>query len=77
MATRGKGMANKALGIWGASDRENNVGALKKIVKCTMKRDDVFCVIKNWEKLPVCHGCSINLQEQFHENHPDLDVSTQ
>jgi hypothetical protein len=63
MATRGKGVANKALGIWGTSHCKNNVWALKKIVKSTMKRNDVFCVIKNWEKLPVCHGCGINLQE--------------
>ena len=55
MATRGKGMANKALGMWGTSEHGNNVGALKKIVKRTMKRDDVFCVIKNWEKQPVWH----------------------
>jgi DNA-nicking Smr family endonuclease len=61
MARRGKGMANKALGIWGTSHRKNNVGVLKNIVKRTMRRDDVFCVIKNWEKLPVCHGCGINL----------------
>ncbi|CAB4028249.1 Hypothetical predicted protein [Paramuricea clavata] len=63
MATRGKGMASKALGIWGTSEDGNNVGTLKDILKNTMERVDVLEKIENWEKLSVCYGCGINLQE--------------
>ena len=61
MATRGKGMASKALGIWGTSEDGNNVGALKDILKNTMKRVDVLEKIENWEKQSVCYGCGINI----------------
>ena len=33
------------------------MGALKKIFKDTMRRDDVVVEIEKWEKLSVCHGC--------------------
>ena len=55
----GTGVANKALSIWGASNRANNVGALKKIFE--EKRYDVFEEIEKWEKIPVCHGCGVKL----------------
>ncbi|CAB3979785.1 5 -methylthioadenosine S-adenosylhomocysteine nucleosidase [Paramuricea clavata] len=54
----GSGTAEVILGKWGSSDQENNnVGALKKILKDTMHRDDVVVEIEKWEKLSVCHGC--------------------
>jgi hypothetical protein len=37
------------------------VGALKKILKDTMQRDDVVEEIEKWENLSVCHGCGIKL----------------
>ena len=58
----GVGTAKKALGRWGNEDRNNNVGALKKILKDKMKRIDVLDVIEKWEKLPVCHGCGVSLK---------------
>ena len=57
----GCGIARKALDRWGASKSENNVGALKAILKETMKRQDVVDVIENWKKLRVCHGCGVKL----------------
>jgi hypothetical protein len=59
----GLGTAEEALGKWGSSNHENNVRALKKILKDTMKRVDVLDEIKKWEKLPVCHGCGIRLNK--------------
>ncbi len=58
----GKGIAKKALGIWGTVDRTHSVGALKKILS-SMPRCDVLQVIENWEKLSVCHGCGITLKK--------------
>jgi hypothetical protein len=55
----GFGTAKEALGKWGSSNQENNVGALKKILEDTMQRDDVVIEIEKWEKLSVCHGCGI------------------
>ncbi|CAB4003535.1 Transcriptional-regulating factor 1 [Paramuricea clavata] len=53
------GIAKEVLDIWGSSSHENNVGALKKILKHTMQRIDVVDEIENWENLSVCHGCGI------------------
>ena len=53
----GSGTAEVILGKWQSSNQENNVGALKKILKDTMQRDDVVVEIEKWEKLSVCHGC--------------------
>ncbi|CAB4014032.1 Hypothetical predicted protein [Paramuricea clavata] len=57
----GVGIAEVVLGRWGSSNQENNVGALKKILKDTMQRDDVVVEIEKWENLSVCHGCGIKL----------------
>jgi hypothetical protein len=57
----GLGTAKKALGKWGSRNQENNVGALKKILKDTMQRVDVVDEIEKWENLSVCHGCGIKL----------------
>jgi hypothetical protein len=59
----GRGMAKKALDLWGTSERENNVGALKKILQDTMKRMDVLTEIEDWNKLHVCHGCGVKLSQ--------------
>ena len=53
----GSGTAEVILSKWGSLNQENNVGALKKILKDTMQRDDVVVEIEKWEKLSVCHGC--------------------
>jgi hypothetical protein len=53
----GSGTAEEVLGKWGSSNQENNVGALKKILKDNMQRDDVVVEIEKCEKLSVCHGC--------------------
>ena len=53
----GLGIAEVVLGRWGSSNHENNVGALKKVLKDTMQRDDVVVEIEEWENLSVCHGC--------------------
>ena len=58
---RGVGIAEVALGQWGSSNQENNVGALKKILKDTMERIDVVDEIEKWENLSVCHGSGIKL----------------
>ena len=55
----GLGIAEVVLGRWGSSNHENTVGALKKILKDTMQRDDVVVEIEEWENLSVCHGCGI------------------
>ena len=57
----GCGIAKRALDRWGASKKENNVGALKKILEETMQRVDVVNVIEDWEKKRVCHGCGVKL----------------
>jgi hypothetical protein len=57
--TGGIGIARKALGRWGTSDRSHNVGALKRILQYTMERVDVVVEIERWEKMSVCHGCGI------------------
>jgi hypothetical protein len=59
----GLGTAEEVLGKWGSSNQENNVGALKKILKDTMQRVDVVGEIEKWEKLSVCHGCGIKLNK--------------
>jgi hypothetical protein len=59
----GVGIAKEVLCKWGSSDQENNVGALKKILKDTMQRDDVVVEIEKWENLRVCHGCGIKLNK--------------
>jgi hypothetical protein len=64
----GIGLAHDALKIWGTADDENNVGALKKIVKNKMKRIDVLNEIKKWEKLSVCHGCGMKLKIKQSDN---------
>jgi hypothetical protein len=61
-AKGGTGIAEVALQRWGTGKRQNNVGALKKIVEETMGRVDVLDEIENWEKLCVCHGCGIKLK---------------
>ena len=61
-AQGGIGLAKVALQKWGTGKRQNNVGALKKIVENTMERIDVLEEIEKWEKLPVCHGCGIKLK---------------
>ena len=55
----GLGTAKEVLDKWGSRNRENNMGALKKILKDNMQRDDVVEEIEKWEKLSVCHGCGI------------------
>ena len=61
----GSGTAEVILGKWGSSDQENNnVGALKKILKDTMQRDDVVVEIEKWENLSVCHGCGIKMYKR-------------
>ena len=60
-ATGGKGISKRALDMWGTSDRSHNVGALKEILRHTMRRDDVIQRIEKWEKMSVCHGCGIKL----------------
>jgi hypothetical protein len=57
------GTAEEVLNKWGSSNQENNVGALKKILKNTMQRDDVVVEIEKWENLSVCHGCGIKLNK--------------
>ena len=57
----GLGTAKEVLGMWGSSNHENNVSALKKILKDTMQRVDVVVEIEEWEKLSVCHRCGIKL----------------
>ena len=59
----GMGTAKEVLGKWGSRNQENNVGALKKILKDTMQRSDVVVEIKKWEDLSVCHGCGIKLNK--------------
>ena len=44
---RGVGIAEVALGQWGSSNQENNVGALKKILKDTMERIVLLTRLKN------------------------------
>ena len=58
-AKGGRGIAKKALGKWGASDRSHNVGALKEILQHAMQRVDVILEIERWEKMSVCHGCGL------------------
>jgi hypothetical protein len=55
------GIAKEVRDKWGSRNQENNVGALKKILKDTMQRDDVVEEIEKWENLSVCHGCGIKL----------------
>jgi hypothetical protein len=62
-AKGGSGIAEEVLGKWGSSKHENNVGALKKILKDIMERNDVVLEIKKWEKLSVCHGCGARLDK--------------
>ncbi|CAB4021516.1 Hypothetical predicted protein [Paramuricea clavata] len=62
-AKGGLGTAEEVLGKWGSRNQENNVGALKKILKDTMQRDDVVIEIEKWENLRVCHGCGIKLNK--------------
>jgi hypothetical protein len=57
----GVGTAEEVLGKWGSRNKENNVGALKKILKDKMQRSDVVDEIEKWENLSVCHGCGIKL----------------
>jgi protein-arginine kinase activator protein McsA len=59
----GLGTAKELLGRWGSRNHENNVGALKKILKDTMQRSDVVIEIEKWENLSVCHGCGIKLNK--------------
>jgi hypothetical protein len=59
----GVGTAEEVLNKWGSSNQENNVGALKKILKDNMQRVDVVEEIEKWEKLFVCHGCGIKLNK--------------
>ncbi|CAB4030925.1 Hypothetical predicted protein [Paramuricea clavata] len=59
----GMGTAKKVLGKWGSRNKENNVGALKKILEDTMQRVDVVEEIEKWENLFVCHGCGIKLNK--------------
>jgi hypothetical protein len=59
----GFGTAKKVLGKWGSRNQENNVGALKKILKDTMQRIDVVVEIEIWENLSICHGCGIKLNK--------------
>jgi hypothetical protein len=61
----GVGTAKEVLGKWGSRNQENNVGALKKILKDTMQRSDVVIEIEKWENLSVCHGCGINLRGMY------------
>jgi hypothetical protein len=63
-AKGGLGTAKEVLNKWGSSNQENNnVGALKKILKDTMQRDDVVVEIEKLENLRVCHGCGIKLNK--------------
>jgi hypothetical protein len=62
-AKGGSGTTEEVLGKWGSSKHENNVGALKKILKKIVKRVDVLDVIEKWKKLSVCHGCGIRLNK--------------
>jgi protein-arginine kinase activator protein McsA len=60
----GSGTAEEVLSKWGSRNQENNnVGALKKILKDNMQRDDVVVKIEKWEKLSVCHGCGIKFNK--------------
>ena len=59
----GFGIAKEALGKWGSSNQENNVGVLKKILEDTMQRSDVVVEIEKWENLSVCHGCGMKLNK--------------
>jgi hypothetical protein len=60
----GSGTAEEVLSKWGSRNQENNnVGALKKILKDNMQRDDVVVKIEKWEKLSVCHGCGIKFKK--------------
>jgi hypothetical protein len=63
-AKGGLGTAEEVLNKWGSRNQENNnVGALKKILKDAMQRDDVVVEIEKWENLSVCHGCGIKLNK--------------
>jgi hypothetical protein len=57
------GTAKEVLGKWGSRNQENNVAALKKLLKDTMQRSDVVIEIEKWENLSVCHGCGIKLNK--------------
>jgi hypothetical protein len=60
-AKGGLGTAEEVLFKWGSRNHENNVGALKKIVRYTLQRIDVVDEIEKWENSSVCHGCGIKL----------------